>query len=274
MIKQPNMRLIGLFIIGSAIAFFLMFGYFLKSKFNTDEATVVMYFDESVKGLDVGAPVLFKGVKIGEVSKVRLQANLKTMSFIILVYAKIYHGQSLQTDKESRKEWLNRFIQEGLRARLAINSVITGQLLIELDMLPKTKIVLHNSYDDDIYEIPTVSSPFAEISKSLQVMPIGKIAQDIDTLTEALSKNVPPLLVKMNETLNIFEQILKENKNNTTQMVEEIGGAAQSVNELVNNNAASITQMIESFGAAAQSMKNLTDYLQMNPSAIITGKEY
>ena len=273
MIKQPNMKLIGLFIIGSAIAFFLMFGYFLKSKFNTDEATVVMYFDESVKGLDVGAPVLFKGVKIGEVSRVRLQANLKTLNFMILVYAKIYHGQSLQTDKESRKERLNRFIQEGLRARLAINSVITGQLLIELDMLPKTKVVLHDR-DDDIYEIPTVNSPFAEISKSLQVMPIGKIAQDIDTLTESLSKDVPPLLVKMNETLDIFEQILKENKSNTAQMVEEIGDAAQSVNALVNDNATSISQMIESFGAAAQSMKNLTDYLQMNPSAIITGKEY
>ena len=76
MIKQPNMKLIGLFVSIGLISMFLMFAYFLKSKFSDDESTVVMYFDESVKGLDVGAPVLFKGVKIGEVSEVRLQANL------------------------------------------------------------------------------------------------------------------------------------------------------------------------------------------------------
>lgn len=273
MIRTPNMKMIGIFISISLVALFLMFAYFLKSKFDDNETTVVMYFDESVKGLDVGAPVLFKGVKIGEVSSVRLRANLKTMRFLIPVYAKIYNGKSLITDTSDERERLNRFIKSGLRAQLAINSVITGQLLIELDMFPNTKAVLHEEAGDN-YEIPTINSPFAEISKSLQVMPVTKIAQDVHNITQTINKELPPLLKKASSTLDTFETILAQNKENTAIMVENVGGAAQAVDALVGENAESISAMIESFSAAAASMKNLTDYLQMYPSAIITGKEY
>lgn len=273
MTKTPNMKLIGLFVSVSILALFLMFAYFLKSKFNDNETTVVMYFDESVKGLDVGAPVLFKGVKIGEVSSVRLRANLKTMKFFIPVYAKIYNGKSLITDTHDERERLNSFIKNGLRAQLAINSVITGQLLIELDMFPHTKAVLHED-DEDSYEIPTINSPFAEISRSLQVMPVAKIAQDVHNITQTLNKELPPLLDQISSTLDTFEAILAQNKENTAKMVENVGGAAQAVDSLVGENAENISAMIESFSSAATSMKNLTDYLQMYPNAIITGKEY
>lgn len=273
MIKQPNMKLIGLFISVSLVALFLTFAYFLKSKFSDNESTVVMYFDESVKGLDAGAPVLFKGVKIGEVTSVRLRANLKTMKFLIPVYAKIYNGKSLITDTSDERDRLSQFISHGLRAQLAINSVITGQLLVELDMFPDTKVVLHEEADGD-FEIPTIPSPFAEISKSLQVMPVTKIAQDVQSITKTLEKELPPLLKKMNSTMDTFDTILRENKTNTAMMVENVGGAAQAIDALVDENAASIAAMIESFSSAAASMKNLTDYLQMYPNAIITGKEY
>lgn len=280
MIKQPNMKLIGLFVSIGLISMFLMFAYFLKSKFSDDESTVVMYFDESVKGLDVGAPVLFKGVKIGEVSEIRLQANLHTMQFLIPVYAKIYNGRSLITDTHDEQERLDKFIRDGLRAQLAINSVITGQLLIELDMFPNSKVVLHEQAKNEL-EIPTIGSPFSEISKSLQVMPITQIASDVHNITQTLNKELPPLLKRMNSTMDTFDHILKENKNNTAKMVSElgnaaqnVGGAAQSFDLMVGENAAGIAAMIESFSAAAASLKNLTDYLQMYPNAVITGKEY
>ena len=181
----------------------------------------------------------------------------------------------LVTNKNDRKEEWDRFINEGLRARLAINSVITGQLLIELNMLPDTKVVLRKMpKDSDIFEIPTLNSPFAEISKSLQVMPINRIMQNINSLTESLSADVPPFLVKLNAALDTFDTILNENKNSTTRMVNEFGAVAKSMDNLLTDNSASIANTIDSLNEAAQSMKNLTDYLQMYPSAIITGKEY
>ncbi len=273
MLKQPNMKLIGIFIIIGIVALICLFSYFLKSKFSNNETTVVMYFDESVKGLDVGAPVLFKGVKIGEVSSVRLKANLKTMKFLIPVYAKIYNGKSLVTDNTNERERFKQFIQDGLRAQLAINSVITGQLLIELDMYPNTPVVLHED-DEDQYEIPTINSPFAEISKSLQVMPITQIVQDIHGITQSIDQELPELLKHMNTTLATINNILLENRNKTSKMVTEVSSAAQSFDAILGENAAQLTAMIESFAAAAASLRNLTDYLQMNPSSLITGKDY
>ena len=57
-------------------------------------------------------------------------------------------------------------------------------------------------------------------------------------------------------------------------MVKDRSDAAETFDNLVENNAENIEAMIESFNLAAQSMKNLTDYLQMYPNSIITGKEY
>ena len=273
MIKQPNMRLIGIFITVCVAVVVCALGYFFKSKLSNQETIVVMYFDESVKGLDVGAPVLFKGVKIGEVSSVRLKANLKTMQFLIPVYAKIHNGRSLVTDTENEHERLNRFIEAGLRAQLAINSMITGQLLIELDMHPDTKVVLHTEAGDN-YEIPTINSPFSAISKRLQVIPVAKIAQDIHNITKSVEKELPPLLKHMNDTLTTVNSILASNKNNTTQMVGKVTSAAQTFDSLLIENSSNISTMIDNISAAATSMKNLTDYLQINPSSIITGKDY
>lgn len=280
MIKQPNMKMIGIFITMGALALVAVFGYFLKSKFSSNETEVVMYFNESVKGLDVGSPVLFKGVKIGEVTNVQLDVNLNNMKFLTPVYAKIYNGKKLITGTNNEKEILSIFIDHGLRAQLSINSVITGQLLVELDMFPQTPIILHEEADE-MNEIPTINSPFAEISKTLKVMPVAKIAQDVHHITHALNKELPPLLSKMNSTLTIVDDILIQNKNNTAKMVEELGNAAQNVGGaakafdlLVDENAGNISTMINSFNMAAQSLQNLIDYLQMYPNAIITGKEY
>jgi len=273
MIKQPNMKMIGTFIVASCLILLLFLVYSLKSLFISYDIPVVMYFDESVQGLDVGAPVLFKGVKVGEVTSVKIISNLDTMQFQIPVYAKIYNDESLSEDAKDERERLNLLIKDGLRARLAVNSMITGQLLIELDFFPQTEPVLHE-YAKNEFEIPTINSPFSEFSKTLQVIPITKIAQDIHNITQTLDQQLPTLLQYMNSTLKAFDNILNENKNNTSLMVQQVGAAAQSFDELVDENAASITHMIESLSQAATSMKNLTDYLQMNPSAIITGKEY
>ena len=55
---------------------------------------------------------------------------------------------------------------------------------------------------------------------------------------------------------------------------QNVGGVAKSVNLVIDNNEQNIAEMIESFNEAARSMKNLTDYLEMYPNALITGKEY
>ena len=273
MIKQPNMKMIGTFITLSGLIVLLLLVYSLKSRFTNHDIPVVMYFDESVKGLDVGASVLFKGVKIGEVTSIKIISDFDTMQFQIPVYAKIYNDESLSEGGKDEHRNLNILIKDGLRAKLAVNSMITGQLLIELDFFPKSEVVLHD-YARNQFEIPTIPSPFAEFTKSLQVMPISKIVQDIHGITKSLDKELPPILEKINSAITSLDKILGDNKKGASKMVTQVGAAAQSFDQLIDENASNITNMIESFSQAATSLKNLTDYLQMNPSAIITGKDY
>lgn len=280
MIKQPNMKLIGIFITASCLILLLLLGYLLKSTFTNHDIPIVMYFDESVKGLDVGAPVLFKGVKVGEVTSVKIKSNYDTMKFMIPVYAKIYNDETLSEGSKVERRNLDILIKDGLRARLSVNSMITGQLLIELDFFPQTEVVLHE-HAHKKFEVPTIDSPFAEFSKCLQVIPITQIAQEIHSVTQAMEKDLPPILEDLHQIISSMNSILNENKDGTAPLVNQfssaagnISGAAKSFNTLVGENADNITRMLDSMSAAAASLKNLTDYLQMNPSAIVTGKDY
>ena len=85
--KQPNNKLIGLFIVCGFVLFLATIGMFVAEKVTADRKNlVVMYFSESIKGLDVGSQVVFKGVNIGRVAKIDLITDAGDMSFSIPVY--------------------------------------------------------------------------------------------------------------------------------------------------------------------------------------------
>ena len=85
--KKPNNKMIGLFIICGIALFFAIMGTFISDKIlQGSNRMVVMYFSESIKGLDVGSPVVFKGVSIGKVTKIDIVADLDKLDFSIPVY--------------------------------------------------------------------------------------------------------------------------------------------------------------------------------------------
>ena len=134
--KQPNERMIGIFIISGILAFLAALSLFLKEKlFTNDNQMIVMYFEESIKGLNVGSPVVFKGVEIGKVSKIELLANTTDLDFSIPVYVKMETVNNIYANKSysSKQAILNALIDKGLRARLTSQSYLTGQLMIELE---------------------------------------------------------------------------------------------------------------------------------------------
>lgn len=84
--KKPNSKLIGLFIVCGITLFLATVGMFVSEKIMADtKSEVVMYFSESIKGLDVGSPVVFKGVNIGRVSKIDLITDMDDSEFSIPV---------------------------------------------------------------------------------------------------------------------------------------------------------------------------------------------
>lgn len=253
--KEPNTKKIGLFMVVGITIFLVIIGMYIKKRFFYDQNIVVMYFDESIKGLNVGSSVVFKGVEIGKVTKIELIANSSDMSFSIPVYATMIASQKLisKENYQSKQAILDALIKKGLRARLTSQSYLTGQLLIELEMLPGTPINL-KSTNGHIFEIPTVLSPMGEISKGIQNLPIRESVEKFNQFFDVLNAQMPVIL-------------------------PEVSTAFRNVNKVVTDNSAASADSIRNFnkamidlGKAAKSFRNFSDYLERHPEAILKGK--
>lgn len=257
--KQPNKRAIGIFMVSGIITLLIVFSIYLQRVFFSNDGSnvIVMYFEESIKGLNVGSSVVFKGVEIGKVVKIDLIANPQNMDFRIPVYAKMetYQGLSAREMGVSKREILNSLISKGLRARLTPQSYLTGQLMIELEMLPDTPVVLKNRDSDDEYlEIPTILSPMGEISKGIQNIPIRESVEKFNQFFDTLNQQAPVILPEIEKATKNLNQVLTENSGASTEALNNLNKAMISVN------------------GAAKAFKNFADYLERHPEALLKGK--
>lgn len=249
--KEPNKKMVGLFMVVGIAVLTVIIGSSLQDKFFGDKAEeVVMYFEESIKGLNVGSPVVFKGVEIGKVSKIDLIANPNSLDFSIPVYAKMdRQGISSIGEFKTKQEVLDALIQKGLRARLTTQSYVTGQLMVEFEMLPETPIVLKNK-NPDFMEIPTALSPMGELSKGLQALPIRQSVESFNQFFDGLNKEMP----RINKIVTKIDKVVSDN--------------SQASADTVNN----LNKAIVNIGEAAKSFRNFSDYLERHPEALLKGK--
>ena len=253
--KQPNTKMIGLFISIGLAAFLLIIGSYIGGKFFADKGNMlVMYFDESIKGLNVGSPIVFKGVEIGKVVKIDLIADTDNLAFSIPVYAKMEGSKKISTHGEDNRALLDALIAKGLRARLATQSFLTGQLMIELEMLPDTAVVLSGKELDGALEIPTVLSPIGEISKGIQDIPVKKIAGKINAFFDKLNDSLPVILPQIEKALAGTNRLIKNNSQVTSDTIDNLN------------------RTIIYVGEAAKNVRNLADYLDRHPEALFRGK--
>jgi paraquat-inducible protein B len=186
MSKTANKKLIGIFVI---VAVGLVFGAILmlgSGRLFRNYPKYVMYFQGSVKGLLVGSPVLFRGVKVGSVIEIAIDLNLSDFSILIPVYVELGEKEvattgysRLKGDRTAlQKEYARTLIDKGLRAQLEIQSVVTGQLLVSLDFHPETKATFVGK-DKRYVEIPTIPTKFQQLTKRLENIPIEDIFQEL-----------------------------------------------------------------------------------------------
>ncbi|MBE6452866.1 MAG: MCE family protein [Alphaproteobacteria bacterium] len=255
--KQPNTRFIGIFVTIGILVFISTILVYLNNRFfANDGKRIVMYFEESINGLNVGSPVVFKGVQIGKVAAIDLITSANDLEFSIPVYITMERRRNIKDGSFSSKETiLNRLIEKGLRARLTTQSYLTGLLMIELEMLPNTPIVLKHTKDDDILEIPTVLSPMGELSKGLQNLPIQKSVEEFNNFFAGLNQEIPKILPQINQ---IVTRINKATSNRS-------GASADTI--------ANFNRTLTNVSEAARSIRNLADYLEQHPESILKGKK-
>lgn len=187
--KPVNRTLIGAFVVGAvilAVAGVLIFG---SGELMGDRKYVIMYFDGSVKGLTVGAPVVFRGVKIGSVTKISLVFNHDNLCFLIPVIAEIDLDKisDIGSKSSSREDYFEELIDKGGRAQLQVSNFVTGQLMVGLDFFPEQParfVGLDKSYT----EIPTIQSSMDEISRTLAHLPMQELVKKVTAIFSGLDK--------------------------------------------------------------------------------------
>ena len=182
---MPNRRMhlkVGIFSMIALVLLVAGVGLLASGTFFKDNEDYVLYFEGSVAGLNVGAPVVFRGVPLGRVTRISLVAHDQDDTITIPVGLTIlgqnirYIGSSSRVTDAVRDEMIRRMVEHGLRARIAMVSLLTGQARIELDFFPETPAQYRSA--DPGTEIPTLSSPLEEFSRALSKINIDKIAHN------------------------------------------------------------------------------------------------
>jgi paraquat-inducible protein B len=138
-----------------------------REKHYTIARRYLMYFDGSVQGLDTGAPVMFRGIKLGEVLDVKLRYNPITNEFLIPVLIELQPeriavpGGYVPNDPESRP--LVDLVRKGLRGQLALANLLTGQLQVELDIFEDVEPA-DVDFSGEYPAIPTVATPLDKLA--------------------------------------------------------------------------------------------------------------
>ena len=160
MSRQANKSLIGAFVLGAVALIIASIVIFGSRTMFAETYRNVLFFEGSVKGLKVGAPVVFRGVEIGQVTAIVLQVDPTNLTGRVPVYIEIYQQSIVPLEGAPRydEEFLQALIQRGLRAQLQPQSILTGQLMVNLDFHPNSPIRLVG-FEHRFPEIPGHSSP-------------------------------------------------------------------------------------------------------------------
>lgn len=216
-------------------------------------AQMKLYFDDGVSGLSIGAPVEYKGLRLGTVTEIAVESNKSKTD--ILTYAMIdIEPERLPTDdqlagltKQQRIEEVYRYfknmMKNGLKAQLKGN-ILTGQSLVNLDFFQETKN-RSVKYVEGVFVLPTAPESLSgilqqvnSIMAKIEAMPLDKIGRNLDEATANINS-----LVK---SLNAAE-----------------GGMT----------GVQVGEVMDELTKAARSIRSMSEYLERHPEALLKGKK-
>ena len=234
MSRQASKSLIGAFVLGAlalVIAGIVIFG---SGKLFTKANKSVMFFEGSVKGLNVGAPVVFHGVQIGHVTDIILEVNKRDLTAFIPVYIEISQQKLLPIGEDHiyDQRFLQDLIKKGLRAQLQLQSFVTGQLIVNLDFYPNTAIRLVG-LEKRYPEIPTIPSGLEQLTKRLEELPLKEIADRLNETLAGINRlvNSPDLhasISSLNQLLKDADALVKNLNTEIEPLVSDIKGTVDA----------------------------------------------
>ncbi len=207
MSKKSNPTVIGAFVVGAVILLAVAIAVFGGSELLAKRQTYVAYFTEDTKGLRVGSNVMMNGVVIGQVARMALIIDQDTYSSKTEVTIEVFPENWISISKGEvvgegpagdieHDELIN---EAGLRATLAAESLVTGQLLVDIDFRPEVEAVLRGGEDAPYPEIPTIPSRVQELLAKIQTW-AAELSEHFDA--EQFANNLQSAIRGIDELAN------------------------------------------------------------------------
>ncbi|HMK64420.1 MAG TPA: MlaD family protein [Thermodesulfobacteriota bacterium] len=235
MSKGASKTMIGGFVVGAAALLIIAVLIFGSGKFFSKQNRYVMFFKESVNGLTVGSPVVFRGVTIGSVVRIELWAYPKELRVLIPVYVEVDPAKFKEKNEgvSGDGSYLKQMIQKGLRAQIKMQSIVTGQLMIYADYYPDKPLDLIGA-DPDYPEIPTIPSGVEELKATLEKIPLEEIVKKAHDTLDGIDRLVnSPETKTMISNLNEAVGEIKKASFKLDSGLDRSAAAIQDIQKLV-----------------------------------------
>lgn len=238
--RRTTPVLVGAFVFTALLIGIFILIFFGRGGFWSERATFVLYFKNSVSGLSEGAPVQFRGVRIGQVSDIHLMANPETMTVKIPVFIEIQAQQvKWKGVQYPPKKLFTTMVDKGLRAQLKLQSFITGQSMIELDIIPNTPKVLV-SQDNKYPEIPTIPSRLQQLSQTVEKLPVEDLFNKLISAVEGIEQtiNSPKItntMENLSSTVQDLNSLILQLEDKLPSMIAQMDSTMVEIQDLVSN---------------------------------------
>lgn len=311
--RKARPALIGAFVLGAFTLAVIGFVAFSSGQLFHQTFEFVLYFDKSVNGLSVGAPVKFLGVEIGSVKQILLRFDPQESRYLIPVVIDIdpekTNRSGPQTLDMSDRAHAEKLVQEGLRGQLQSQSFVTGILFVQLSFQPNTPIRRIQPTDDGLLEIPTVPTVFEEVTEAVSKLVSDLRQIDFQKLTRSFEETATSIGdFARSEDLKQTVTALKAATDRVTETMESVSRLSRNVDAKVpaitstlEASAADLRRTLDAarstldnvqpifapespvvveirstladLSSAAHSMREFIELLQRTPNAVIVGRD-
>lgn len=187
MSRSANPVAVGGFVIGTLLLGLLLAIFFGGSRWFSSHERFVLIYDTSIKGLNVGAPVTIKGVKIGEVVDIKAHLYENSLSVLNSVVIEVDPNALEREGGPGGAELMDELVRRGLRAQLKLQSLLTALLYVDVDFHPE-KPAQYKDVKTRYKQLPTTPTDLEQLTRDLESIDVNKLGENFQQIVDGVNQ--------------------------------------------------------------------------------------
>jgi phospholipid/cholesterol/gamma-HCH transport system substrate-binding protein len=279
MSAKANYFKIGLFVVAASVIGVVSIIVLGAGSFLQKKVLIETYFVESVQGLEEGAPVKFRGVRIGKVTEISLVGKAyPTVHQYVLIRAALFPDTFRVMCTPANRTDYNKEIEKGLRIQLSFQG-LTGTAHLEMDYMdPKHNPPLNIEWKPKYCYIPSASSTIRRLSdavdkilRNFESIDLKNIGENFNSSLKDLSRTLSQaklgkigeqaetLLSELRETNRRVADLLKDPKIDT--LLPDAAATMATARRIMEDTEKPMSQLLDAFKKVSAGVEKLSTQL-------------